>query len=90
MQTSLKYGYKYRPLLDGSLTGMVFMLRGLMIVIAIAVAVSLTQAAPSAPVHKKRDAAKHWHDYRFLPGYRPPEVIARERAAHYYRVYGPQ
>ena len=37
-------------------------------------------------VHPKR----HWHGYGFLPGYRPPEVIARERAQHYYRLYGPQ
>jgi hypothetical protein len=25
-----------------------------------------------------------------LPGYRPPEVIERERAVHYYRLCGPQ
>ena len=48
------------------------------------------EPVPTAPVHKKRHATRHWHGYGFLPGYRPPEVIERERAAHYYRVYGPQ
>ena len=52
-----------------------------------AVALSETTAAPTA---KKRPATRHWHGYGFLPGYRPPEVIERERARHYYRVYGPQ
>jgi hypothetical protein len=60
------------------------MLRGLLIAIALAVALSPARAAPSAPV------TEHWHGYGFLPGYRPPEVIELERAAHYYRVYGPQ
>ena len=30
-------------------------------------------------VHKKRRVVRHWHGYGFLPGYRPPEVIERER-----------
>ena len=42
------------------------------------------------PVHKKRHVTRHWHGYGFLPGYRPPEVIERERAEHYYRTHGPQ
>ena len=69
------------------------MLRGLLSVIAIAVALSLAQAALSAPVHhvtKHHHVVRHWHGYGFLPGYRPPEVIERERAEHYYRLYGPQ
>lgn len=73
----------------------VSMLRGLLGVIAIAIALSLAQTALSAAVDKKRDVTKHhvvrhWHGYGFLPGYRPPEVIERERLEHYYRVYGPQ
>jgi hypothetical protein len=71
------------------------MLRSLLGVLAIVVALTPAQAAPSAAVHKKKDATKprlvhHWHGYGFLPGYRPPEVIERERAVHYYRVHGPQ
>ncbi len=75
----------------------------LAIVVSLAVflAVSLTLApaalaAPahkSAPVHKKRHVRYHWHGYGFLPGYRPPEVIARERAERYWEsgphYYGP-
>ena len=56
--------------------------------LAISLAVSLplapaAWAAPApkaAPIHKKRHVTRHWHGYGFLPGYRPPEVIARERA----------
>ena len=44
-------------------------------------------------VHKKHRAVRHWHGYGFLPGYRPPEVIARQRAEHYWESgphwYGP-
>ncbi len=51
--------------------------------------------ALSAPIQKSEGATKHrvsrhWRGYGFLPGYRPPEVIERERAEHYYRLYGPQ
>jgi hypothetical protein len=53
-------------------------------------ATAAADPAPAAPVHKKRHVDRHWHGYGFLPGYRPPEVIARERAEHYYRVHGPQ
>ena len=28
---------------------------------------------------KTRRVVRHWHGYGFLPGYRPPEVIERER-----------
>jgi hypothetical protein len=68
----------------------VSMLRCLIGAIVLLVTLSLAQGAPSALVHKKRHVTKHWHGYGFLPGYRPPEVIERDRAAHYYRVYGPR
>jgi hypothetical protein len=45
--------------------------------------------ALDTPVQKKHHVSRHWHGYGFLPGYRPPEVIERERAAHYYRTHGP-
>src|ERR1019366_1476964 len=42
---------------------------------------------------QRQPAPRHWHGYGFLPGYRPPEVIARERAEHYWasgpHYYGP-
>src|ERR1039457_3030519 len=64
------------------------------------VAVFLAAAIMLAPAatkkrseHKKNPAPRHWHGYGFLPGYRPPEVIARERAEHYWasgpHYYGP-
>ncbi len=37
-----------------------------------------TQAAPPHQPHKKHHVT-HWHGYGFLPGYRPPEVIAWQR-----------
>lgn len=62
----------------------------------------------AAPVHKKRQvikqhvikqhvakqrATRHWNGYGFLPGYRPPYVVERERAEHYWQsgphYYGP-
>lgn len=54
--------------------------------------VSTATAAPdqTAPTPKKRHVTRHWHGYGFLPGYRPPEVIERERAEQYYRTHGPQ
>jgi hypothetical protein len=61
--------------------------------LALASAAAIAQTAPAqqtAPAHKKRPVTRHWHGYGFLPGYRPPEVIERERAEHYYRTYGPQ
>src|SRR6202142_3268169 len=48
-------------------------------------------AAAHKPIgHKKKPVTRHWHGYGFLPGYRPPEVIARERWEHYDRLYGPR
>jgi len=58
----------------------------------IALAVSLAAAASAAPAHKplhRKRHVTHWHGYGFLPGYRPPEVVERERWEHYERVYGP-
>jgi hypothetical protein len=59
-----------------------------------AVAVLLTLAAPAdaAPSHKKRYAKHHVIKHRaartgpygFLPGYRPPEVIERQRRERFY------
>jgi hypothetical protein len=69
------------------------MMKGL---IAVAAAcVLLAPAVMAAPEQaemtpKKRHVTRHWHGYGFLPGYRPPEVIERERAAEYYRTHGPQ
>ena len=75
------------------------MLRTLSCVLVVAVV--LMPAAFAAPalqpagpahkriVHKHRPVTRHWHGYGFLPGYRPPEVVARERWEHYDRVYGP-
>jgi hypothetical protein len=76
------------------------MLRTFSAALAIAVALSLAPAAQAAhaekqtaPVHKKKHVTRHWRGYGFLPGYRPPEVIARERAEHYWasgpHYYGP-
>lgn len=54
--------------------------------------IATTSAAPAlkTPAHSKHHVPRHWHGYGFLPGYRPPEVLERERAEHYYEVYGPQ
>jgi hypothetical protein len=63
-------------------------------VAALAATVLLTPAAINAADTKDRTASKRphaahkrprltvrrWHGYGFLPGYRPPEEIARERA----------
>ena len=69
------------------------MLRNVSAAIAVAACLVLAAAAATAqtaPAHKKRHVTRHWHGYGFLPGYRPPEVIERERAEHYYRTHGPQ
>ena len=54
---------------------------------------ALAASAHKPAVHKKRHVSRHWHGYGFLPGYRPPEVIARERAERYWEsgphYYGP-
>ncbi len=59
--------------------------------VVLAAAIMLSPAAFAAPaeqpaaatqkriVAKKRAVTRHWHGYGFLPGYRPPEVVARER-----------
>jgi hypothetical protein len=72
------------------------MLRLLSIFTAIALALTLAAPALAADSQKKKTPKKHhvtrhWRGYGFLPGYRPPEVIAREREAqdrrsgpHYY------
>ena len=67
-------------------------LPGLIVVAACILMASAVAAAPeqTTPVPKKRHVTRHWHGYGFLPGYRPPEVIERERAEHYYRTHGPQ
>jgi hypothetical protein len=43
------------------------------------------------PGHAKRHAKTAWHGYGFLPGYRPPEQIARDRSGprtgHYFYGY---
>ena len=65
--------------------------------LAVALALSLAPAALAAPAPKKPAAkhrvTRHWHGYGFLPGYRPPEVVERARAEHYWRsaprFYGP-
>jgi len=52
-----------------------------------------TATAHKHAVHKTHRASRHWHGYGFLPGYRPPEVIARQRAERYWASgphwYGP-
>ena len=54
-----------------------------------------TIAKPTTQVHKqiRRKPVARWHGYGFLPGYRPPEVIERQRARAYWangpRFYGP-
>jgi hypothetical protein len=68
-----------------------------------AIALSLSSIAPASaapaqqpPPQQKHHASRHWHGYGFLPGYRTPEQIERERAAHdweadwpLYHFYGP-
>jgi hypothetical protein len=64
------------------------------VVVALALApASMAAAAPKKrPVHRHH-VTHHWKGYGFLPGYRPPDVIARQREAHYWRsgphYYGP-
>jgi len=61
--------------------------------LAAAVTLLLVTATAAAPTHKKRHVTRHWHGYGFLPGYRTPEQIQRERDRHYYasgpHYYGP-
>jgi len=55
-----------------------------------AVARPNTPAESPTSTHKKHHGSRHWHGYGFLPGYRPPEVIERERAQHFYATHAPQ
>jgi hypothetical protein len=62
----------------------------------LATAAAPAQDTPTAhkhAAHKTHRASRHWHGYGFLPGYRPPEVIARQRAERYWASgphwYGP-
>ena len=68
--------------------------------LAVAIVLVLGSAALAAPMHKqtapphkKRHITRQWHGYGFLPGYRPPMVVERERAEHYWEsgphYYGP-
>lgn len=57
---------------------------------AAAVAAPDTSAPSPTSVPKKHHGSRRWHGYGFLPGYRPPEVIERERAKHFYETHGPQ
>ena len=71
------------------------MSRKLLSVIAIAAALSLATEALSATVEEKHHVTEHhvthhWRGYGFLPGYRSPEVLERERWKHYHRLYGSQ
>ena len=57
--------------------------------IAAAVSLLLPVTVFAASPAAKRHVDHRWHGYGFLPGYRPPEVIERERAEHYYEMNGP-
>lgn len=49
-------------------------------------------AAPAPAAQPKRTAHRPhqvWRGYGFLPGYRTPERIERDRARAYYRQFGP-
>jgi hypothetical protein len=77
------------------LSGALVLAATLLLVTAAAPAPADPDAAP-APKNvpkKKHRVTRHWHGYGFLPGYRPPEVIERERAEHYWQsgphYYGP-
>ncbi len=53
-------------------------------------ALLLATTAFADDASKKHHPTRHWHGYGFLPGYRPPAMVARERYEHYYRLYGYQ
>jgi hypothetical protein len=50
------------------------------LLLAFAVTLVLVGASQAASAHKKRHVTRHWHGYGYLPGYRPPEQLAWERA----------
>ena len=57
------------------------------IAIAAAAALLLTGAADAKPARKKHHVTRAWHGYGFLPGYRPPERVAWERARQRGPIY---
>jgi hypothetical protein len=63
------------------------MLRNLSGLIAVTALLLSATATFAAPVHGKGHAARHWHGYGFLPGYRSPERIEWEQARNAQRVY---
>jgi hypothetical protein len=63
------------------------MLRNLFAPIAIAALLLSATATFAVPLHGKRQAARHWHGYGFLPGYRSPERIEWELARSREPVY---
>jgi len=62
------------------------MLRHLSAPLAITVLL-LSAAATSAAPARGHHAARHWHGYGFLPGYRTPERIEWDEAHNRRRVY---
>jgi hypothetical protein len=50
------------------------------LVVATMAAILPLFSSPADARHSRRHASRHWHGYGFLPGYRPPEQIERERA----------
>jgi hypothetical protein len=60
---------------------------GLAIAVLLLSATAVLSTASAAPVHGKRHAARHWHGYGFLPGYRTPEQIEDDEARHPNRVW---
>jgi hypothetical protein len=64
---------------------------GLSTVIAIAALLMLTGPSDAASVHKKHrvtgHVTRHGHGYGFLPGYRPPQRIAWQRARRRAPIY---
>lgn len=53
----------------------------------------VTKQHVTKPHIAKRRVIRHWNGYGFLPGYRPPYVVEREGAEHYWQsgphYYGP-
>jgi len=63
------------------------MLRTVTSILAIALALLLAFPAAAAPAHKKRPGKPHaarTSPYGFLPGYRPPHVIERQRRERFW------
>jgi hypothetical protein len=49
------------------------------VVLAVAASTLVPAVAPAGSDHKKRWSARAPHDYGFLPGYEPPEVVEWRR-----------